>query len=249
MALIAEYATLKGGIFVTSVQFSEYLTRMDEVEGWFDPLDALAISECLAIQHEEGITGSLAEIGVHHGKSFLSLALADKDGDRLFAIDVFERQDLNVDRSGMGSRSAFLENCKKFAPSAKVSILAMSSLDLKGQEHELLSPLRFLSIDGGHTRDITLNDLEIANTILVDGGMCCTDDVLHPEWTGVVSGIFAFMENNSNLVPFALTPKKLYWCRPEYHEMRRKRFRSAFSDNLRRVDTEFGENLVDFYCR
>lgn len=228
-------------------RFEAYLAVMDErVEGWFARIDGLLMATCLSIQREEHIAGAIAEIGVHHGKSFLALACAAPD-EIFYAVDVFERQDLNIDRSGRGDKEIFLANCKLFAPDASVSILAMSSIELRGRERELMSPLRFLSIDGGHTRDITLNDLEIADAILVDGGMCCIDDVLHPEWTGVISGIFAFMERSETLVPFALTPNKLYWCRPQFQDARRTQFQSRFSGSLKKRNRELGRHLVDVY--
>jgi predicted O-methyltransferase YrrM len=223
------------------------LKDMQAVQGWFETSDALAISECLSLQNREGIAGAIAEIGVHHGKSFIALACAALPTDRLYAIDVFERQHLNLDQSGQGDREMFLANVERYAPQAKVSVLAMSSLDIRGREREFLEPLRFLSIDGGHTRDVTLNDLEIADAILVEGGMCCADDILHPEWTGVISGVFSFFERSKTLVPFALLPKKLYFCRPGYQERRRAQFREAFASSLLRPDKEFGRCIVDVY--
>jgi hypothetical protein len=227
--------------------FLHYLKEMDTVEGWFARSDALAIAECLSLQAREGITGAVAEIGVHHGKSFIALACAALPTDQLYAIDVFEQQNLNLDRSGQGNRDRFLTNLARYAPDARVSVLAMSSLDLRGREREFLDPLRFLSIDGGHTRVVTLNDIEIADAVLVDGGMCCVDDILHPEWTGVVSGVFAFFEKSSTLVPFALLPKKLYLCRPACHDQRRAQFQARFAGALLRRDKEFGPHIIDVY--
>jgi len=227
--------------------FLNYLKDMQAVEGWFDLSDALAMAECLAMQTREGIMGGIAEIGVHHGKSFIALACAALPGDPLYAIDIFEQQHLNLDYSGKGDRDKFLANVQRYAPEAKVSVLAMSSLDIRGREREFLEPLRFLSIDGGHTRDVTRNDLEIADAILVDGGMCCADDILHIEWTGVISGVFAFFERSKSLVPFALLPKKLYFCRPGYHEQRRAQFRATFASSLLQRDKEFGPHVVDVY--
>ena len=49
-------------------------------------------------------------------------------------------------------------------------MIARSSADLRGREREFgLANLRFLSIDGGHTRRLTLNDLRIADACLTDG--------------------------------------------------------------------------------
>jgi methyltransferase family protein len=233
----------------------DYLECMESVRGWLGRLDVFAMAECLRIQDAEGITGAIAEIGVHHGKSFLALANAARDGDQLYAIDVFERQDLNIDGSGAGHgrdsdrRKVFMANVERFAPRVNLTVLAMSSLDLRRHERDLLAPLRFLSIDGGHTRDVTLNDLEVADAALVEGGMCCADDVLNHEWTGVVSGICAFLAKSSTLVPFALTSNKLYFCRPSYHDARRTMFRETFRSVLVKERLEFGCSpyLVDFY--
>jgi peptide chain release factor 2 len=51
-----------------------------------------------------------AEIGVHHGRLFIPMALARRPGERALAIDVFEDQHLNVDHSGKGDRARFEEN-------------------------------------------------------------------------------------------------------------------------------------------
>jgi len=56
---------------------------------------------------ELGIRGSLGEIGVHHGLLFIVLALSSGPDEQLFAVDVFGRQDLNIDKSGKGSRTWF----------------------------------------------------------------------------------------------------------------------------------------------
>ena len=235
---------------MASPKLLAYLESMDAaVEGWFERCDALAMAECLSIQSDEGITGAIAEIGVHHGKSFIALACSSSTDEQLYAIDVFDQQTLNLDQSGQGNRDAFMANVGRFAPEARVKVLAMSSLDLRGNEHRMLEPLRFLSIDGGHTRDVTLNDLEIADTILVDGGMCCVDDIFNHDWTGVISGVFAFLERSKTLVPFALLPKKLYFCRPAYQPRRRAQFQAAFAATLRHRDKELGPYPIDVYGR
>ena len=59
--------------------------------------------ELIWLQESDGVPGGLAEIGIHHGRSFIALAAAARPTDPLIAIDVFERferQDLNVDQSG-----------------------------------------------------------------------------------------------------------------------------------------------------
>lgn len=236
-----------------SSRLVSYLSGMAEVEGWFDIGDGLAFGECLKNQETEGITGDIAEIGVHHGKSFFALANAARPTETLYAIDVFGHQNLNIDASGKGDLDIFKKNSDKFAPYPdRVKPLVMSSLDLAGKEREFLTPLRFLSIDGGHTRDITVNDIEIAGRILVPGGICCVDDILHHHWMGVISGVFEYLLKprpfwKHHLVPFAMLPKKLYMCRPDYRDQRRRQFAEAFKDSVIKKDSEFGPYIIDIY--
>ena len=97
-----------------------------------------------------GIRGDLAEIGVHHGKSFLALANSVAPGERLFAIDVFEDQHKNIDHSGRGDRQIFLNNVNAYAPGTPLEIVQESSLDLpeKGWPPSHATSIRFFSIDG-----------------------------------------------------------------------------------------------------
>ncbi|MGH7041762.1 MAG: class I SAM-dependent methyltransferase, partial [Acetobacteraceae bacterium] len=194
-----------------------YLDRLDSVEGWLEPTTALAMIETLWLQERAGITGDVAEIGVYRGKSFLALAAGARAEERLIAIDLFdggdpasERPEHDVAAYGSGNRAAFLANLARFFPGVTPELIEGSSLALRGTEAaSALTDLRLLSIDGGHTRALTLNDLQIADAALGERGVCWLDDVLNPHWTGVVSGLFAFLDTAPGLVPVALFPNKL----------------------------------------
>ena len=226
----------------------DYLLRMDEVHGWLMPTTALAMLETCFFQEAAGTTGGLAEIGIHHGKSFLVLAAAARPDETLYAIDVFERQDQNVDRSGQGDRDIFLAHVARFFPGVRPAIIARSSADLAGREAEFgLAGLRFLSIDGGHTAALTLNDLRIADACLAPAGACCLDDLFNPHWTGVVSGLFAFLATAPGLVPYALLPNKLLLCRPAHAERYRTHLRVVLDHALERTGQEFAGAVIDVY--
>jgi len=66
-------------------------SKFNEVQGWLNPLSAIIISSLSKIQNEIEITGSVGEIGVHHGKLFILLHLMLNKGERSFCVDVFER--------------------------------------------------------------------------------------------------------------------------------------------------------------
>src|ERR1700735_245644 len=74
-----------------TVSLERYISHsMNSVPGFVRSLDAQVIQALLLNQHDAGIKGHLCEIGVHHGRLFLMLALARQHGERALAIDLFE---------------------------------------------------------------------------------------------------------------------------------------------------------------
>lgn len=88
----------------------EYLASIESIEGWLSPTTGYAMSAMLSWQSARNERGGIAEIGIHHGKSFLPLALSAESDDRLLAIDCFDAQHANVDDSGRGDLAAFQGN-------------------------------------------------------------------------------------------------------------------------------------------
>jgi hypothetical protein len=62
---------------------------MTHVQGWIVPSTAAYLSGLEVLQRRKETTGDIREIGIHHGLSFLCLALALPPGERAVAIDVF----------------------------------------------------------------------------------------------------------------------------------------------------------------
>jgi methyltransferase family protein len=192
--------------------FARYLSDgFDLIEGWLSPTTAHIMATLADEQTRRGIAGDIAEIGVHHGKSFLALANSTAPGERLFAIDVFEDQHKNVDNSGNGSREVFLANFTTYAPGRTADIIPESSLDLpaQGWPKAHARSVRFFSIDGSHTREATLNDLRIAEQTATPGGLIVLDDVLSSHWLGVISGLFDYLSGGGTLIPTVIIPNKL----------------------------------------
>lgn len=226
-----------------------YLTRMDEVQGWLLRTTAAGMLELLWAQEERGAQGSgLAEVGIHHGKSFLVLTAAAMEQERLFAIDVFEQQELNLDLSGKGDRDVFLENLEWFFPGAAPTVIARSSAELWEVLPDLgMQGLRFFSVDGGHTRALTVNDLRLADRTLAEDGVCALDDLLNPHWTGVISGLVDFLRDSRSLVPFALLPNKLMLCRPGQAGLHATALRNALPTALEKTGCELLDWSIDVY--
>lgn len=190
------------------------------IQGWLDTESAVLIALLSQGQVRRGISGSLGEIGVHHGKLFILLDRLRTEGEGAFAVDVFGDQQLNVDRSGRGNRAIFLANVARYGGDPDtVQIFERSSEDVTSEDVlRQVGPVRLLSVDGGHTEALTLNDLTIAEGVLSDGGILVLDDVFNEAWPGVVSGLVRFLEAKPALVPFAVSPNKTYLCRPDFAE-------------------------------
>ena len=79
-------------------------------------------------------------------------------------------------------------------------------------------PLRFVSVDGGHTAEITAHDLATAEASIAEGGIVVVDDVFNEPWPGVGDGVRRYFERRRNLVPFAIGANKTYFCRPSHRD-------------------------------
>ena len=49
--------------------------------------------------------------------------------------------------------------------------------------------MRFVSVDGGHTAEITAHDLAVADASLAEGGIIVLDDAFNEQWPGVADGV------------------------------------------------------------
>jgi len=190
------------------------------VDGWLRTEAALVIAALSERQHALGIEGGVAEIGVHHGKLFILLYVLSRAPEKAVAIDLFGDQHLNVDLSGSGDLQKFRHNLARHADDERLVLHQGNSLELRGADLVRLAagPLRFTSVDGGHTADITAHDLGTAEASLADGGIIVIDDVFNERWPGVGDGVHRYFAERRDLVPFALGANKTYFCRPSHRD-------------------------------
>lgn len=187
------------------------------VEGWFARCDAQIFAALLSAQCARGRDGAVAEIGVHHGKSFIPLAISNQ-GKRCYAIDVFGSQHLNVDQSGSGDRARFLANLARHGVDPN-GIVVDARLSMAVTSQDILrrvGTVRFFHIDGGHHLEAVVADLQLAASTLDGSGVIVLDDALRPEWPEVAMGMFAYLAQSPGIVPFALGFNKAYLCRSEH---------------------------------
>jgi hypothetical protein len=71
---------------------------------------------------------------------------------------------------------------------------------------------RIISIDGCHTKNATLSDLQNAVKILSDDGFIILDDYFNPDWPGVKAGVDVFLGDNNDYRVFYLADNKFFLC-------------------------------------
>jgi hypothetical protein len=222
-----------------------YLQNLDSVSGWLHAFSAEVILAVSAFQNERVSRGAVAEIGVHHGKLFLLLYLTTKAGEPAMAIDVFSQQHLNVDKSGHGDKSVFLRQCRKWAGNTDgLSIIEDSSLNLTPREIiENVGTVRLFSIDGGHSEEATANDMALALSVLTDEGVIIIDDCFNEYWPEVVAAVARYLSENDEVVPFAITPGKVFLCRKPMKALYENHLREKFSRRVDKTARLFGHTV------
>jgi hypothetical protein len=188
------------------------------VNGWLSRIDAEILRNILTAQNMSGLTGSVAEIGVHQGRSFILLCLGLLEGEKAYCVDIFDDQHLNKDGSGRGDRAVLESNLRRFGVAPGQVKIDPRSSDLV-HPTDLISqvgPIRLFSIDGGHWLDIVVNDLILAEEVLADYGVIALDDFHRAEWPEVSAGYFKwFAGRKRQIVPFAIGFKQLYLCQSD----------------------------------
>lgn len=163
------------------------------------------------------VGGGVAEIGVHHGKFFLLLNSTTFENEQSYAIDVFERQELNIDQSGSGNLQVFERNLRNFDAhyGKNVMVLSEDSTD-PALVAKIQKRVRFFSVDGGHTAEHTISDLIFAQKSIIPQGVVILDDILNSHWLGVIEGAIRYLLTKPTLIPFAIGYNKLLLANISY---------------------------------
>ena len=178
-----------------------------------------SICPLLEIVNNNQEKGNILEIGIHHGKSFIPMITLLRDEEIAVAVDVFEDQIFNYDRSGKGCSLKFKKNIKKVYDNDdifdKIKIIKNDSTKMNSSEYLDYTngdKYRIISIDGCHTKRATLIDLRNAIKILSKDGIIILDDYFNKDWPGVRFGIDTFMEKNNNYRLVYLNANKFIIC-------------------------------------
>ncbi len=133
----------------------------------------------------------MAEIGVHHGRSFFILAKARHQSERALAVDVFEDDALYQDPHGFGRGVRFKQNCHRLGVAlADNEIYTGLSSTLDAAEiKRRVGPVRFFSVDGGHRYDDVSHDSAWPRPRSRPRGIIVADDFMNPQWPEVTLAV------------------------------------------------------------
>ena len=199
-------------------RFAHFIAdHVERIPGWLHAEAALLTAHLAQAQRRLGIAGPTLEIGVYKGKYLSVLYKASSPGEVVLGVDLFV---------GASDRQAAVEAVRSnvaaaCGEAARLKILVADSLELTSGTVSAQAggePFRFVSIDGGHTREVVLRDLETACGALRNGGIIALDDVFNALAPGVAEGVCEFfMRRKPALAPFACCLNKLFVTTPDFH--------------------------------
>jgi hypothetical protein len=213
---------------------NRYLRRdFFQVDGYTSFFDARLFDYFLELQSREGIAGSMAEIGVHHGRSFFLLARARRGGEHALAVDLFEDDALYQDPLGLGRGRRFEQNCSRLGVTLTADeIFSGPSTGIAAAEiRRRIGQVRFFSVDGGHRYDDVIHDMRLAASVLHPRGIIVADDYMNAQWPEVSLALADWLRQPGNTFsPFLSSSSKLYLCarsERQFYRTHAKNFLSA----------------------
>jgi hypothetical protein len=176
----------------------------DDVRGMSSRFATAIATRTIAIQHDQGIGGGIAEIGAFMGRFFIAAAKALEAGEIAIAIDHFEWPSPDVLRR-------FEENCLRHGLDA-ASRVTLKADSTKLAPDDLLrpakGPLRFIHIDSQHDDATLTSDLNLAYASLAPRGLMLLDDMLHPGYPTLALTVDRFMRAHEELRVIAVIDRE-----------------------------------------
>lgn len=189
-------------------------TKFPEVEGWCIDHAAYLTLCLLSCQARTGLSSSFLEIGVYKGK-YLSVLFHEalRTSQLVVGIDTFQCSEQNEVLQTftrlLGSTDGLRlvkANSRDYTPKSLLALLG-------GQRPS------FVSVDGDHTAEAVLSDLNLVGRVLNKGGIVAIDDFLNPLAIGASEGVYRYFFANRGLSlrPFVYAGNKLFVTDRKYH--------------------------------
>lgn len=148
----------------------------------------------------QDLQGDVVEIGSWQGRSstFLARAVEESNNGSFYAIDHFagnagKEEFYSIDGSMENLKDTFKKNISNFGLSDTVNLLDMSNTEASVVFEN--KTIRFLFIDGDHTKSGVKKDIELFYPRLVKGSFIVFDDYFD-EFMGLVEAVDELMEKH-----------------------------------------------------
>lgn len=188
----------------------QYINLSTDVEGFFHPKHAAIWDIFYLIQKELGLSGSLMEIGVLHGRSaIMSILHMDASREHIDLVDIELRPTLQATMDKLPKEST-----------AKVNYIIGDSKETITPEFlkQGANAYRWIHIDGEHTYKGAYSDLQNADALLMEDGLICCDDFFNPRYPQITDAVFRYLYTHSDRISLLVVGhNKGYLCRPKAH--------------------------------
>ena len=197
----------------------------------------------MRIQTDLGIKGPVAEIGTFEGRFFIAMAHALADGEKALGIDLFDWPNRQViDR--------FEANCAKHGVTAEKRITWRADSRSMTPD-DLLAKLdgqrvRLFHVDGEHSRHALTRDLELATSVLAEGGVIVLDDMLHPGYPTLMVAVQDYLQRHPEMVVLCIIDRetivaatKFVICQAAWFKRYEEKLLEAFKDNVWPLGADF----------
>ncbi|MFD5648272.1 class I SAM-dependent methyltransferase [Streptomyces sp. NPDC127039] len=204
----------------TAQETHEYPGELNDVPGWFWPLDQVLFSWFLERQERLDTRGDLLELGAYLGKSAILLGHRLRDGETLTVCDLFGAEPPDAANRAEAAKSyssltrqAFERNYLSFHDALPRIIQAPSSAVV---DEVAPGTCRFVHIDASHLYEHVEGDIGAARSLLGPDGIVVLDDFRSEHTPGVAVAAWEAVLNRG-LRPVCLSSQKLYgtWGDPE----------------------------------
>jgi hypothetical protein len=195
---------------------------LDDVPGWFWPVDQQLFGWLLDEQSRAGVSGNLLELGSYLGRSAILIGQHLQPGETFTICDLFDSDapdgenaaEMHMSYRETLTRAAFERNYLAFHPALPTIVQAPTSALADGRIPA--DSCRFVHIDASHLYEHVAGDIRTAKDALVKGGIVVLDDFRSPHTPGVAAAAWEAVFT-LGLHPVAVTPEKLYgtWADPE----------------------------------
>ncbi|MFE0460705.1 class I SAM-dependent methyltransferase [Kitasatospora sp. NPDC058965] len=224
---------------------------LNDVPGWFWPIDQQLFGWLLARQTRLGVTGDLLELGSYLGRSAILIGRHLQPGERFTVCDLFDSEapdgenaaEMHMSYRKTLTRAAFERNYLAFHPELPTVVQAPTSVLADGRIPA--GSCRFVHIDASHLYEHVAGDIRTAQRALTEDGLVVLDDFRSPHTPGVAAATWEAVFT-LGLRPVAVTPEKLYgtWGDPEPLQRELMELGGDVEDCYLDVDVIAGHDLV-----